>query len=470
MIINKQRLLSQLPPEWPEDLFHQIQDTVRKSRVKIVVLDDDPTGTQTVRDVTVLTRWDIDTLSTVLIEIDVIVYILTNSRSFPLDRAQEINREIARNLKQASQLTMRPFSVVSRSDSTLRGHFPGEVEAFIQELGREVDGILVIPFFEEGGRLTINDIHYVVEGEMLVPAGETEYAQDATFGYTNSELRLWVNEKSQNKIKAEDVASIDLLVIRQGGPKAVANALKQLENGRVCVVNAVSYRDMEVFVAGLLEAELAGKRFIYRTAASFVRVRGGMGPSPLLTAAELGLRGAQRGGLIVAGSYIRRSSEQIAAVKTLPGVISLEVPVLKILDRAVRHMEIKRLVELADYGLNCGEDVLLYTSRELATGEDALSSLQIGQSVSETIVEIVRRLQNRPAWMIAKGGITSSDIATLSLDVWRAQVMGQILPGIPVWQIGANSRWPGLLYVVFPGNVGGPGAIAEVVKQLRGSS
>ena len=38
---------------------------------------------------------------------------------------------------------------------------------------------------------------------------------------------------------------------------------------------------MEVFVRGLLAAEAAGKRFLYRTAASFVQVRAGIEPRSL---------------------------------------------------------------------------------------------------------------------------------------------------------------------------------------------
>jgi len=469
MIIEKKKLLDSLPPEWPDEVLPQIRASLQISGLKVVVLDDDPTGTQTVYDVTVLTRWDVQTLFSALSEPDPILYILTNSRRFSLEEAQVMNREIACNLLQASQLTRRRFSVVSRSDSTLRGHFPGEVDALVGELGQDIDGLLVIPFFEEGGRLTVNDTHYVAEQEMLVPAGETEYAKDATFGYRSSNLREWVSEKSKGRIKAEDVASIDLTTIRRGGPGSVAQLLKQLQGGQVCVVNAASYRDMEVFVAGLLQAESAGKDFIYRTAASFVRVRGGLGPHPLLSADQLGLYGDQTGGLIVAGSYIRKSSEQINAVISLPGVTAIEVSVPGLLEEAQRKEEVNRVSGLVDEVLKQGEDVLIYTSRELVTGKDAVSSLQIGQSISDGVVEIIRLLQRKPAWVIAKGGITSSDVATQGLWIGQARVMGQILPGVPVWRTGVDSRWPNLIYVVFPGNVGGPEAIAEAVKRLRGS-
>lgn len=468
MKVSKAALFQSLPPDNPHHLLAEIQRLVKESKHKIVVLDDDPTGTQTVRDITVLTSWDVASLSQVLSEDDEMVFILTNSRSFLPPQVEAMNREIARHLKQASEHTQHSFVIVSRSDSTLRGHFPLETDVLMEELGGDFDGVLLIPFFEEGGRFTINDIHYVAEGEFLVPAAETEYARDATFGYHSSNLKKWVAEKSGGRISAAQVASTRLDTIRQGGPVAVQQELMGLQNGQVCVVNAASYRDIEVFVAGLLAAEATGKRFIYRTAASFVRVRGGMDAFPLLQATDFDFSDACNGGLIVAGSYIRKSSEQIAAVQALPNVTGLEIAVPKLLTESERQVEIDRVVNLAEEVLLDGRVALLYTSRQLITGTDAAASLEIGRSISQSLVEIVRHLTVKPAWIIAKGGITSSDIATQGLEISRARVMGQILPGVPVWQAGASSRWPGMVYVVFPGNVGGPQAIAQVVKILSG--
>ena len=467
MKINKQQLADQLPPEWVQDLLPEIQKAVAESGQKIVVLDDDPTGTQTVHDVTILTGWSRADLVSVLEEPDPVVYILTNSRSLPLQQAQELNREITNNLKHASEKTGREFSIVSRSDSTLRGHFPGEVQVLLDELGYRVDGILVIPFFEEGGRFTIHDIHYVLEGEMLTPAGETEFARDATFGYQHSDLREWVSEKYSGQVAPEDVASIDLMTIRDGGPEAVAQKLKGLQDQQVCVVNSACYRDMEVFVSGLLQAEAAGKRFVYRTAASFVRVRGGISPRDLVSVEELGLSSKDGGGLIIAGSYIKKSTQQIEALKAMPQITILEADVAKLLEPGSRQEEIRRVDLEAERALANSKDVLIYTSRNLIKGDSAESSLEISRSVSQALVEIVHGLERKPAWVIAKGGITSSDIATQGLMAKRATVLGQVLPGVPVWRMGTESHWPDLVYVVFPGNVGGPNAIAEVVSRFQ---
>lgn len=464
--VRKQALFDSLPDEWPVDLLPTVQAQVAASNRKIVVLDDDPTGTQTVHDVAVLTEWTVDALTGELSQPAPCVYVLTNSRSLPLPAAQALNTEIGHNLAAASAQTGRPFAVVSRSDSTLRGHYPGETDALAAALEMAVDATLVIPFFLEGGRFTINNIHYVAEGETLVPAAETPFAQDAAFGYRSSDLRAWVEEKSGGRVPAAAVATITLDDIRTGGPARVTEQLLALAGDAVCIVNAASMRDLQVFVSGLLAAEAQGKRFLYRTAASFVQVRAGISPRPLLAADELQLP-SSGGGLVVVGSYVPKTTGQLAALLATPGIASYEVRVANILDNQMRQHEISRAVQEIEQALGADKDVAVYTSRGLVIGQSAEASLAIGQQVSASLVAVVQSLQTKPRYLLAKGGITSSDVATQGLGVKRAIVLGQILPGVPVWRTGPESRLPGLVYIVFPGNVGDEQALVEAVGRLR---
>lgn len=462
--VNKDDLLRILPPEWPQDLRPLIAKKVRESGTKIVVLDDDPTGTQTVHGVPVLTEWSEEILRLELKNDEPAFYLLTNSRGLPLPEAGSMNLEIGRRLRDAARDTGRRVVVVSRSDSTLRGHFPGEVEALAQGLSQDFDAWIVVPFFLEGGRYTVGDTHYVDEGGLLVPAAETEFARDNVFGYASSGLREWVEEKTKGKIRAQDVLSISLGDIREAGPNSVTERLMDLQGRRVCIVNAASYRDLEVFVLGLLKAEALGRRFLYRTAASFVQVRAGISARPLLSREELGSP-ESGGGLTVVGSYVPRSSQQLRELLALPKIIGLQLDAETILDESRRLDEIAGLARLVDESLKRGEDVAVYTSRKLVTGQ-ADENLAIGNRVSEAMTSVVKRISARPRYMVAKGGITASDIATKGLNVKRALVLGQILPGVPVWRLGSESRFPGMPYVVFPGNVGGPDALAKLVTNL----
>jgi len=443
-----------------------ISAALQANPAKVVVLDDDPTGTQTVHGIPVLTEWPEHALQAEFENNLPVFFLLTNSRSLPLAEAQALNTTIGRHLKQAAQQATRSYVVVSRSDSTLRGHFPGEVDALAEALGQHFDAWLLIPFFQEGGRYTIGDTHYVAEGDTLVPAGETEFARDASFGYRASDLRQWVAEKTAGRIPADTVASVSLDDIRQGGPERVYARLSALSGGGVCVVNAASRRDMQVFTQGLLAAEARGKHFLYRTAASFVPVRAGIVPRSLLTPQEV-VTSEAAGGLVIVGSHVPRTTSQLERLVSQPGVTQVAVSVSQLLSETQRSEAIAQAAQQADAGLQRGEDVVVVTSRQLVTGSDAASSLSIAQRVSAGLVAMMQALTMQPRYILAKGGITSSDVATHGLGVRRAMVLGQILPGVPVWQLGAETRHPGLSYIVFPGNVGGPEALSEVVIALR---
>jgi orotate phosphoribosyltransferase len=265
-----------------------------------------------------------------------------------------------------------------------------------------------------------------------------------------------------------EVAAIALEDIRLGGPERVKEQMLNLEHGAVCIVNAVSMQDMNVFTAGLLEARAVGRKYLHRTAASFIPVRAGIPPRPLLTLEELNLP-QEGGGLFVIGSYVAKTTTQVSHLLAAEDVSAVEIDVQRLLTEPECAAEIRRVIATADAFLSNGDDVALYTSRRLITGDDAAQSLQIGQQVSAALVAIVRGISVRPRYLVAKGGITSSDVAVKGLGVKRAMVLGQILCGVPVWQTKEESRFPGLTYIVFPGNVGGPEAVANIQSSLRPS-
>ncbi|MCI0538368.1 MAG: hypothetical protein L0Z50_24435 [Verrucomicrobiales bacterium] len=467
--VQNSALFASLPPPWPHDPLPAIRRALAASGEKVVVLDDDPTGTQTVHDTPVLTQWPVEALARELVSLHRVFYLLTNSRSLPPAEAAALNGEIAAHLTEASRQTDRSFVVVSRSDSTLRGHFPVEMDALARTLRQESATWLLIPFFEAGGRFTIEDVHYVAEDAALVPAGETPFARDATFGYQASNLREWVEEKTSGRIPAQRVASISIEDIRCGGPDRVCERLMRLAGVPVCVVNAAAHRDLEVFVQGLLAAERRGMKFVYRSAASFVAARAGMALRPLLNVRELSLP-ASGPELIIAGSHVPQSSEQISRLlRASDDLASVEIKVPELRNEPAQTRELERVRRAVGDALQAVRKTLVYTSRSLVTGADAAESLAISGQVSNALVAVAQSISVRPRYIIAKGGITSSDIATRGLGVKRAVVRGQLLPGVPVWELGPEARFPGLAYVVFPGNVGGPDALVEAVHNLQGT-
>lgn len=252
-ILSREETLRQLPDEYPDNAQSQIARILTTtSPNRLVVLDDDPTGTQTSHDISVLTVWDLPTLITEFDELSSPgFFILTNSRALPPVEAERLIREICHNVALAAKATRQNVDVVLRSDSTMRGHFPLEVDVAQKVMG-PVDAWVLAPFFYQGGRLTINDVHYVVEGDRLVPVGSTQFARDATFGYSSSNLKDYVLEKAAGRFTSEQLFSVSIDEIRTGGPDGVCDKLCGLPRGSVVVVNAAAESDMHVFVAGLL--------------------------------------------------------------------------------------------------------------------------------------------------------------------------------------------------------------------------
>ncbi|XP_031281953.1 uncharacterized protein LOC116140467 [Pistacia vera] len=467
-MVKKEVVLQSLPSEWPVDPIDDTKGLIQNSSKTLVVLDDDPTGTQTVHDIEVLTEWSVESLVEQFTKKPLCFFILTNSRALSSEKAGELTKEICRNLcTAANSVENTKFTVVLRGDSTLRGHFPEETDAAVSVLG-EMDASIICPFFLQGGRYTIEDVHYVADVDRLVPAGDTEFAKDAAFGYKSSNLREWVEEKTAGRISASSVASISVQLLRKGGPDAVCEHLCSLQKGSTCIVNAASERDMAVFAAGMIQAELKGKSFICRTAASFVSARIGIIPKAPILPKDLGINRETNGAIIVVGSYVPKTTKQVGELKSQCGHIirSIEVSVDKVAMKSLeeREEEINRTVEMVDVLLRCRKDTLVMTSRELITGKTSSESLEINFKVSSALVEIVRRITTRPRYILAKGGITSSDTATKALEAKRAKVVGQALAGVPLWQLGPESRHPGVPYIVFPGNVGDNNALAQVVK------
>src|SRR5215211_6161161 len=265
---EREYLASQPPTSKAEGALEEIRRRVVESGTRVVVLDDDPTGVQSVQGVPVLTTWAVEDLRWALEQESPTFYILTNSRSLAEEEAIALNQEIARNLSEAAA-PGTDFDVVSRSDSTLRGHYPAETDALaevLREGGRGPDGLVLCPAFFEAGRITVDDIHWVRQDGELVPAGQTEFAADHSFGYRSSDLKAWVEEKTGGRIKAHEVVSVGLADLREGGPERVLELLEEASGGIPVVINAASHADLEVFVLGLLAAEEEeGRRFLYRT-------------------------------------------------------------------------------------------------------------------------------------------------------------------------------------------------------------
>lgn len=470
-MVNKDQLMAGLPPAQSITATRIQAARTERSR-RLVVLDDDPTGTQSVADLPVLNAWTVDDLEWALGTGADAVYVMTNSRSLAPEDAAARNREVVEaSLAAAGRLGI-DVDFVSRSDSTLRGHFPLEPDTITDVLaaaGQQVDGVIVVPAFGDAGRITVGGVHYAgSDATGYVPVGETEFARDATFGYTSSDLREWVEEKTDGRITSDQVVTITLDDLRIETATAL-DKLMDLTNGRVAVVDIVEEADLRSLALRLLKAEEQGKRFVYRVGPPFVRGLIGQEPvAPLDNDDVSRIRSADtvRGGLIVVGSHVELTTRQLDQLRQQRSPHEVEIDVHEVLgENASAHVD--SITEEVSRSLAKG-DVVVRTSRTLVKGIDGDDSLRIARAVSGAVVQVVRRVLDLtpPRFVIAKGGITSSDVASHGLEIGRAMVRGPMQPGIiSLWE-PITGPAQGIPYIVFAGNVGDDNSLADVATKL----
>lgn len=451
----------------------EVRNATHSTKRCLIVIDDDPTGSQSVSGIPVITNWQVEDFDWALSQGHGAIFVLLNTRAEDEATAKKLNTEAVSNaLISAAQLNME-VSFVSRGDSTLRGHFPAETDAITAALtangNKPNHATLLVPAFPGAGRITVDGIHYLKTGENLTPVGLTEFAKDASFGYTNSVLAEFVEEKTQGRINALTVAKLDLDMIRST-PEQIASALLALPAESVASVDAVTVNDLRMLALGIALAEKSGASFLYRTGPTFVAAWIGqhdykpIEPEQLKSTAA----SATKGGLIVVGSHVALTNAQLEQVRNkFPGLqeveVTPEIAMSASFDTKEADLVVNQLLEILET-----QNVVLRTSRKLITGATAEESLNIARQVSNAIAEIVNRVLRKRnlKFVIAKGGITSNDVASKGLEVRHAIVVGPLLPGlVSLWR-PVDGVAVGMPFVVFPGNVGDEFALAQVVEKL----
>ncbi|MDZ7995280.1 MAG: four-carbon acid sugar kinase family protein [Nostoc sp. EfeVER01] len=434
------------------------------NKPKIIVLDDDPTGSQTVHSCLLLMHWDVETLRRGLQDDSPIFFVLTNTRALTPESAASVIKEVCQNLKIALKAEeIDDFLIVSRSDSTLRGHYPIETDAIAQELG-PFDAHFLVPAFFEGGRITRDSVHYLIIGGVPTPVHETEFARDSVFSYHHSYLPKYVEEKTQGRISAEVVERFLLADIRAGS----LERLLQFKGNQCAVVDGETQADLNRFAVDILAAASQGKRFLFRSAASILTALAALPPQPI--AAENMAQYVRQGkpGAVIVGSHVKKTTQQLEALLQVEGTVGIEVNVARLLDETNQSAALlSEIQESTRAAHEAGKTPVVYTSRQELNFKDVKTRLEFGEKVSSLLMDIVRGLPSDIGFLISKGGITSNDVLSTGLALTSARLLGQILAGCSmVLTSSDHPQFPDLPVVLFPGNVGDADALGTVYQRL----
>ena len=414
-----------------------------------------------------LTRWDVETLREAMEDASPLFFVLTNTRGMAAQPAADITREVCVNLKVVmAEMKQRGCDInpimVSRSDSTLRGHYPVETDVIAEELG-PFDAHFLIPAFFEGGRITRDSVHYLKVNGKDTPVHETEFARDSVFGYRHSYLPDYVEEKTAGRIKAAQVERFLLSDVRGDCLPRLMN----LHDNACCVVDAETQNDLDQFAGQLRMAAGCGKRFLFRSAASLLTALASL-PAQPVAAQDMAkyVRGGLPGAVIV-GSHVRKTTLQLEQLLKMPGVEPVEVNVEKL--PGSRDALLSGIIRNCEQSHAAGKTPVVYTSRLEKAFPDQTSRLAFGEMVSAFLMDVVRSLPKTLGFLISKGGITSNDVLSSGLGLRTSRVVGQILPGCSVVCCPPDHpRYPNLPVVIFPGNVGDDHALAVAYGRLAG--
>jgi uncharacterized protein YgbK (DUF1537 family) len=441
-------------------------------KTKIIVLDDDPTGSQTVHSCLLLTQWDVQTLKIALTDdSSPLFFVLTNTRGMDATKASSTTRQVCHNIKiallehekttAAANIKINPI-LVSRSDSTLRGHYPIETNVIGEELG-PFDAHFLVPAFFEGGRITRNATHYLKLNNKEIPCHETEFAKDSVFGYSTAYLPDYVEEKTKGVVSADQVICFTLDDVRGN----CTSKLLGLHDNVCCVVDCEQQSDLDNFCTQLKDVAASyGRKFLFRSGASLLTALAMLPPQPVPSKEMILYVTDHRPGAIIVGSHVKKTTEQVENLLRADSIEGIIVDVEQIRQGEQIHL-LPELIDKIQQIHTSGKHPLIYTSRNELTFDTQAERLQFGEQVSNFLMDIVRRLPSTTGFLISKGGITSNDVLSKGLQLRTSRVLGQILPGCSVVQCPFDHpQFPNMPVVIFPGNVGDENGLVETFRRL----
>ena len=452
--------------------------------MKIIIFDDDPTGSQSVYGCPLLLSWDINTLLKAVDHPSPLIFILANTRSLSPDLADQRIREICINFSRVCTekgFSFEDFYFISRGDSTLRGHGIIEPSAISAILG-PFNATFHIPAFLEGGRTTVNSIHLLND----CPVHLTDFALDSIFGYSSSYLPDWLEEKSQGDISALSVRTIDIgmleLALDQDiGFNKLLDFILSLENNQCVVVDAQNYNHLDIFVKAIRSIDNK-ERFLFRSAASFIK---SLSELPLNKKNQLELISSRlkgkfldfKPGIVVVGSHVQLADKQLIHLLREPSCEGIELPVQQIAialnDKSSNYIISELQLFWRDSIreiLTAGRTPVIYTTRGEIPFENSTSRMKFGLDLANIIATLVGEISSEIGYLISKGGITTQIILENGLHLKEVYLAGQILPGLSMVITPKDSKISQLPVITFPGNLGDEMTLLNAWKIMEANS
>ena len=442
--------------------------------MKIIVIDDDPTGSQTVNDCLLLLRWDYKTLLEGFKSKSKLFFILANTRALSEEDVQKRLKEICNSINYIIKnegYENEEIIFVSRGDSTLRGHNFLEPNLINTLLG-PFDATFHIPAFLEGNRITMFGKHFVEN----IPAHQTVYAKDKIFGYETNNIGELLCMKSHSKLNLCEIKNLifsDIEKLDLKNSNKVFQFLSNLNNNNQVIVVIKNYYHLEKFCSAILKL-IPEKRFLFRTAASFISTISNSkqikkGNSYFSNLRRKNDKNEFSPGLFIIGSHIELSTIQLSYLLESQSVKQVELNVtnfyniFKLKDNKKQLLQFKKeLLSQIKFYLNKKITPIFSTSRKFIVLNDNDNQSTFQYALAIFIAELVKELRNDLSYIISKGGITTNTILSNGLDSNYVYLEGQIFPGISIVTAKLENCEKPLPVITFPGNIGDKDTLVKI--------
>ena len=441
--------------------------------MKIIVIDDDPTGSQSVHDCLLLLNWNYETLLKGLLSNSSLLFVLANTRSLSEKEVEKRLEEICNTLYKVyvENNIQDNLLFVSRGDSTLRGHNFLEPDLINQYLG-PFDATFHIPAFLEGNRITINGKHFV-NG---VPAHKTNFAKDNIFGYETNDLKKLLYKKSKSKIELKNIKNLNC--IEKYSSYELKNFMENLKNNTHVIVDIDKFSQLEKF-SELIRELIKNKKFLFRTAASFLKTISNTKniKKSNFYYSQLRLKNKLNQflpGLIIIGSYTDISTKQLNNLLELNFFKAFEIDVEEFYkihlskNRETLIFKLKKIIlERIRITIKNNFIPIIFTSRKEKIIENNYLQMDFYNSLSSFIAEIVADMKYEIGYLISKGGITSNTILNSSFNIDYVYLEGQICSGISLVKAKLTNNKNDLPVITFPGNLGNDHSLTQVWQAME---
>ena len=441
--------------------------------MKIIIIDDDPTGSQSVHDCLLLLNWNYQTLLEGLQSDSSLLFILANTRSLSENELEKRLKQICNNLYKVSleENLKDDLIFVSRGDSTLRGHNFLEPHLINEYLG-PFDATFHIPAYLEGNRVTLNGLHFV-DG---VPAHKTSFAKDRIFGYETNDLKKLLFKKSKSKIKLKNIKNLNC--IEEYSLIELKNFMEKLKNNTHVIVDIDEFSQLQKFSA-IVKKLIKNKKFLFRTAASFLKAISNTknNKKDNFYYSQLRIKNSKNHflpGLIIIGSHTEISTKQFNKLVEINLFEAVELDVEKFFkvhllnDNQTEILQFKRLIlEKTRQIFKTSLIPVIFTSREVKVLDNNSAQMDFYNSLALFIAELVADLKYEIGYLISKGGITSNTILNSSFNVDYVYLEGQICNGISLVKAKLIDQNNSLPVITFPGNLGNDCSLVDVWKAIE---